>query len=123
MVRRDGVSETQEAVSPLNILDLGRFRLQSLEKRRVMDVRRRIFPLELFVERHFHGIPAVGAFGDFGVDLFELVGLQELGTVVTGFLARGPDILQENSLAVTALTDGLLVEVDVDGTCQGVGHD
>jgi len=71
MIGGDRVSETQETIGSLYISNFLGFWLQSLEERWVMNISGGFFPLELLIQGHFHGIPAVCSLTNAFVHLFK----------------------------------------------------
>ena len=83
-----------------------------LEKRRLAHVRR-VRPRVAVAVGRIEALPALVALEDVGVALLEHLLADCFGDGVLDLLGRRPDVLQEDVLAIRALAERLLEDVDV----------
>eukprot|EP01084_Bolivina_argentea_P079429 144089_1 len=116
------VTQVEQAVRLLDILELGQVLGHRLEEGGVVDVGRLGPGIQRGVRGCHKALPPLVARRDGSVGLFE-----EFGHAVGGHdlidLGRGrPDVLQEDFLALRIGSDGVLQYIDVRGTSQGEGY-
>ena len=81
-----------------------------------------IFPGKELALVRLEVVPVVLAAVHVVITLHVLFGRQEIRHGVGNFLLAGPDIPQKDRVALRVLREGLLVQVDVHATGDGVGH-
>lgn len=122
VIGSDGVSHVQKAVSVTHVSNGLEFGLSALEEGRVVDVGGVVVPRVEFTSGGFEVLPHLGSLKDVVVDINEHLGLDaSFGNFLDFFTGR-PDIGEENVLTVLVLTNGLGLEVMVDGTGKGIGN-
>jgi hypothetical protein len=67
-------------------------------------------------------IPSISTLGDLVIDFLEHFRINSLGNDLLDFVSRRPDVAEENGLTIRSSADGFSVEIDVDGTSQGIGN-
>ena len=98
---------------------------QPLEVGRLLDVGRlRVPAVQALLARLAgrDGIPGLVAGVDVGILLLEHLRVQGRGHRLLDLGLAGPDVLEVDRLAVAPLAQGLLGQVHVHGTGQGIGH-
>ena len=88
-----------------------------------MDVGRLLIPFVELAARGFQLLPHRATLEDGVVGILEHLGIDVFAANGKNFLTSGPDIFQENILAVLILTKGLVLEVEVDRARECVGND
>ena len=122
MVGGDRITEDAQAVCIFQVLDLGELDLHGAEEGGLVDVGRFPLPLVLAVGVYLHFVPAGRALGEFGVVFDEHLGVHHAGRDGQHLLAGGPDVPEEDVLAVLVLAQGLVFEVELDRAGDGEGH-
>jgi len=122
VISGDGVTKVKETVSILDILDFGKGQFSLLEEGRVMDVSGVLLPLILLGLGGIKGVPSVSTLGDSAINFLEHFRLEGFSNHLVDFASVGPDVLQEDILTFLILTDGFGVEVNVEGTSEGIGN-
>ena len=125
MVGRDGVAEDGQRAELREGRHRGRRHREALEERRLLDVRGRFLPAEACAGTALDALPLGGGVGEGvgGVLRLEHLGLEAAGNVLGDFGLRGPEVLQEDGLAIAAGADGFVVEVDVGAAGEGERND
>src|SRR5690606_22664396 len=82
-----------------------------------------VLPREHAAGRRLGGLPLGRALEDLPVALRELLLADRRADRVRDLLVRRPDVAQVDVLAVLALADRILLEVDVERSGQRVGDD
>ena len=123
VVGGDGVAEHDEAARAGDVLDRPGLRRHAVEVRRQADVRRALVPGEQLALRDGQRPPLVVAGEHVGVRRAEHLVRDRAGHRLL-HLGRGrPDVVQEDVVAVVALAQRLVHEIDVHPPGERVGDD
>ena len=123
MIGRDGVAEDAQRACSGDRGDGAGLHAEVLEERRLLDVGALGVPL---VDGSGGGadlVPLGVLAGKVAIESGEHLGGEGAAKGVSDLGEAGPDILEEDFLAILALADGLLGEVDVDASGEREGDD
>lgn len=123
VVSGDRVAQVEQAVSALDVRNSLGLQLSALEETRVMDVSRALLPLVYLRISGLKSIPSGSALRDSIVNLLEHFGFEGSFDDLSGFGSGGPDVLEEDIIALGILSNGFSFEVDVASASKSIGND
>ena len=121
VVGGDRIAEQAEQARADDVLDRTDRHRHAVEVGRVLHVGRGLVPLVAFAVRRGDLVPARIALEHVGVVLREHLRPDGTDDEVADFLVRRPDVAQVHRLAVVAVADGVLRQVDVHGAGDRIG--
>ena len=123
MVGGDGIGQEAEHAGLLDLADARQFGGHAGEEWGTVDVGALIGPAEDLAPAGLDGPPLVGTRVHIGVLLDELAPAEIRVHDGIDLLLGGPDVAEEDLVAIGIRSQSLRGEVHVHGTSQGVGHD
>ncbi len=123
VVGRDHIAKDGEDFGPFDIGDDTWLFAHALEVGRILHISRSSGPIVGLALRHLDALPFVVAFKDVGIFRHEGFAGDRFLHQFGDLCLRGPDILEEDVVAVFVLTQRLGRDVDVHVTGQRVGDD
>lgn len=122
VISGDGVSETGQAESARNVLDVWEFQVHVLEEWWVVDISRVRLPVVLDSLGSLEVVPSLSSLGNDVIDFLEHLRLDGLSNELLDLVSGWPDVSQEDWLSVFSGSDWLGFEVNVDGSGKSVGN-